>query len=208
MAKDLSNAIPLLLALLLSGALAAEGLASQTLPPVGAAQLLADEAYYPALLGKIRAARQSIDLVMYLWKITAAIGSKPGELVRALGEARRRGVIVRVILENSGYDEELNRSNREAAAQLQQEGITVTFDSPTITTHAKLAVVDQRFCLVGSHNLTQSALGRNHEISVMLDNPGLAGELTTYVDGLLLRPKPLDDNNKVIPDKMRRHKEP
>lgn len=187
MAKVLSNNFPLLLALLmLSGAPVAAG--GQTSPIATETQLLADDAYYPTLLGKIRAAHKSIDLVMYLWKISAAINSKPAELIQALGEAKRRGVVVRVILENSGYDEGLNRANRETAAQLQREGIPVVFDSPSVTTHTKLVVIDRRFCLVGSHNLTQSALGRNHEMSIMLDNPRLAGELGTYVDKLLGKP--------------------
>lgn len=185
MAERLNNAILLLLALLLWAGAPAPPASGQASTPAAQAQLLADDAYYPALLGQIRSSRKNIDLVSYLWKISARIDNKPGELIRALGEARRRGVMVRVILENSGYDEELNKANREAARQLQQEGITATFDSPSVTTHAKLAVIDQRFCLVGSHNLTQSALGRNREISIMLDNPRLAEELGTYVDKLI-----------------------
>lgn len=183
-ADRLTSAIPLLLALLLTGALVTSSADGQTFPQAAEAQLLADGAYYPALLGQVRNAQKSIDLVTYLWKISAATDSKPGELVRALGEAGRRGVVVRVILENSGYDEELNRANREAAALLRQERITVIFDAAAVTTHAKLVVIDQRFCLVGSHNLTQSALGRNHEMSLLLDNPRLAGELGAYVDKL------------------------
>lgn len=186
MAGRLSRLITLLLALLLTGAPAAG--AEPTLPAAPEVQLLADAAYYPALLDKIRTAGKNIDLAMYLWKISAATGNKSSELVRALGEARRRGVVVRVILENSGYDEELNRANRETAERLAQEGITVIFDAAGITTHAKLAVIDQRFCLIGSHNLTQSALGRNHEMSVMFDDPRLAGELGRYLDGLLGQP--------------------
>jgi len=173
------------LALLLSYGVPPAALAS-TPPskPAAEVQLLADTAYYPALLGKIHSAAKSIDLVMYLWKISDG-GGKPAELVRALGEARRRGVAVRVILESSGHDEKLNRANRETAELLRQEGVTAFFDSPDVTTHAKLAVIDQRFCLVGSHNLTMSALERNHEISLLLDNPSLAGELSRYVEALL-----------------------
>lgn len=183
MADRLSQTILLLSALLLlSGAPAA---AQPPLPPAPEVQLLADAAYYPALLDKIRTAEKNIDLVMYLWKIPAAPGSKSGELVRALGEARRRGVGIRVVLENSGYDEELNRTNRETAEQLAREGITVLFDAAAVTTHVKLVVIDRRFCLIGSHNLTQSALGRNREISVMFDDPRLAEELGGYVDRLL-----------------------
>ncbi|HSH13917.1 MAG TPA: phospholipase D-like domain-containing protein, partial [Desulfurivibrionaceae bacterium] len=135
MADCLSKTILLLLALLLTGAPAA---AQPPLPPAPEAQLLADAAYYPVLLDKIRTAEKNIDLVMYLWKIPAAAGSKSGELVRALGEARRRGVGIRVVLENSGYDEELNQTNRETAEQLAREGITAFFDSTAVTTHAKL----------------------------------------------------------------------
>lgn len=185
MAKRLRCATLFVLALLPTGTHTPVAAAGEA--PTGArteARLLIDTAYYPALLGKIRRAQKSIDLAMYLWKTTAASENKPGELVRALGEARRRGVLVRVLLETSAYDEALNLANHETAAQLAHEGITAYFDSPTVTTHAKLAVIDQRFCLVGSHNLTQSALGRNHEISVLLDNPGLAGELSRYMDSL------------------------
>lgn len=181
MAKGLSKSIALLALLWLAGTPTTVG--AQPLSPAPVAQLLADDAYYPALIGKIRTAQKSIDLVMYLWKISAGSSdSKPDVLIRALGETKRRGVAVRVILENSGYDEKLNRANREAANLLRQEGITAVFDSPAVTTHTKLAVIDQRFCFIGSHNLTQSALERNHEMSILLDDRRLAGELTAYTD--------------------------
>ena len=189
-ADRLSHLIPLLLALLLTGIPTASS-SEPTIPGAARVQLLADAAYFPVLLDKIRTAGKSIDLVMYLWKISAAPGSKSSELIRALGEARRRGIGIRVILENSGYDEELNRANRETAERLAQEGIIAFFDAAGVTTHAKLAVIDQRFCLIGSHNLTQSALGRNREISIILDAPQLAGELGRYVDSLLGDANPL-----------------
>jgi phosphatidylserine/phosphatidylglycerophosphate/cardiolipin synthase-like enzyme len=186
-AKRLNHAILLLPALLLLAGTPTLAVASSSPPsPVTAeAQLLADGAYYPALLDKIRAAQKSIDLVMYLWKTSPAADNKPAALVSALGEAHRRGVGVRVILENSGYDEELNRTNRETAQLLQREGITVNFDSPAVTAHSKMAVIDRRFCFIGSHNLSQSALGRNREMSVLFDSPRLAAELGLYTDTLL-----------------------
>lgn len=184
-AKGLKNALLRLAFLLLSGVAPATLANAQTSPPASEVQLLTDAAYYPALLSKIRTAGKSIDLVMYLWKMSGADGGKPAELIQALGEARQRGVAVRVILENSGYDEKLNRANRETAGLLQREGIAVSFDSPAVTTHTKLAIIDRRFCLVGSHNLTQSALERNHEISLLLDNPRLAEELRRQIETLL-----------------------
>lgn len=185
----MSQTITLLLALLITG-IPTTANGEPTIPLAAKVQLLADAAYYPVLLDKIRTAGKSIDLVMYLWKTSATPGSKSGELILALGEARRRGIGIRVLLEYSGYDEELNRANRETAERLAQEGIIVFFDAAGVTTHAKLAVIDQRFCLIGSHNLTQSALGRNREISIILDDLQLAGELGRYINNLLGNAKP------------------
>lgn len=191
-AERLKIAISLLLVFLCGSA--RPGLVAATVEPpslpAASTRILADTAYFPALLDKIRSASHSIDLVMYLWKLPESGMGKPAELIGALGEARRRGVAVRVVLENSGYDEELNRANRKAAVRLQGEGINVIFDTPEVTTHAKLAVIDHRFCLLGSHNLSQSALGRNHELSLLLDSPQLAEELSQYLQTLLTAPQP------------------
>jgi phosphatidylserine/phosphatidylglycerophosphate/cardiolipin synthase-like enzyme len=154
--------------------------------PTGTAKLrpLVDSDYYPALLAGIQAAGVSIDLTMYLWKQTKSSRNKPEQLIGALGQAVRRGVRVRVVLENSGYDQDINRFNRETAQLLEREGIKVFFDSPAITTHAKVAIIDGRYTYLGSHNLTQSALGQNHELSILADDPELAVGLTAYIDKL------------------------
>ncbi len=156
----------------------------QEMRPPQTPWLLPDSDYFPALLNCVREARQNIDLVMYLWKQSKSPKNKPRQLIRALGDAHRRGVRIRVLLEDSGYDREINRANRETARLLEQEGIKVLFDSQAVTTHAKLAIIDGRFTFLGSHNLTQSALGHNHEISVLIDDPALAARLTTYLDQL------------------------
>jgi phosphatidylserine/phosphatidylglycerophosphate/cardiolipin synthase-like enzyme len=59
--------------------------------------------------------------------------------------------------------------------------VKVYFDSPEKTTHTKLIVIDQRLVLLGSHNLTQSALKYNNEISVLINRPELAREARTYM---------------------------
>jgi len=155
----------------------------------GAPRLLADDEYYQTLLTDIGKAETSIELIMFLWKPGRNEGDdRPGQIVRALGAARRRGVEVRVVLENSGYDQAINRNNQEAARLLQREGIATLFDSPSITTHAKLMVIDGRYCYIGSHNLTHSALARNHEMTVKIDDRRLAAELLTYAERITARP--------------------
>ena len=105
----------------------------------------------------IKNAAQRIDLAMFLFKTSPAPDNRPAGLARDLVAARQRGVEVRVILEYSSHDQTLNRANQETAQILRKGGVAVFFDSPDRTNHAKLAVIDRRYCLVGSHNLTQSA---------------------------------------------------
>jgi len=51
--------------------------------------------------------------------------------------------------------------------------------------HNKLIVIDQRLILLGSHNLTQSALKYNNEMSVLIDRPELAREARAYMLSLI-----------------------
>jgi phosphatidylserine/phosphatidylglycerophosphate/cardiolipin synthase-like enzyme len=149
---------------------------------------LADAAYGDTLAALIKKANQRIDLAMFLFKTSPSRDNLPAGLVRELVAARQRGVEVRVILESSSHDQDLNQANQETAQLLRKGGVTVFFDSPDRTTHAKLAVIDRRYCLVGSHNLTQSALKYNHEFSLLLDNPALAEEILAYMETILKQP--------------------
>ena len=151
----------------------------------GTVRVLADAAYSDTLATLIKGATQRIDLAMFLFKTSPARDNQPAGLVRELVAARQRGVEVRVILEYSSHDPHLNEANQETAQLLRKGGIAVFFDSPDRTTHAKLAVIDRRYCLVGSHNLTQSALKYNHEFSLLLDNPTLAEEILAYMETIL-----------------------
>ena len=177
----------LLFCLLAAGAAWAATAEAQARPLVqpGAIRAVPDTAYYDTLAALIKNADQRIDLAMFLFKTSPAGNNRPAGLVRELVAARQRGVEVRIILEYSGHDQTLNRANQETALALKKGGVAVFFDSPGRTNHAKLAVIDRRYCLVGSHNLTQSALKHNHELSLLLDNPQLAEEILAYLETIL-----------------------
>ncbi len=148
----------------------------------GEVMLLPDRLYYDTLTNFIRNADQRIDLAMFLFKMTDSPKNRPAAIVRELISARERGVNVRVVLEKSGYDEKINKINKKVARKLTENGITVQFDSKDNTSHMKLVVVDNRFCFIGSHNLTHSALTYNHEFSILIDNVVLAQELQQFID--------------------------
>jgi phosphatidylserine/phosphatidylglycerophosphate/cardiolipin synthase-like enzyme len=149
------------------------------------ADLLRNREYAEALLQGIETARKSIILSFYLFKVTDSRGNLPQKIAVELVNARKRGVEVTVILEKSSDARDpLNEENRHTAALLQRGGVKVFFDSPRITTHTKAAVIDGRYVYLGSHNLTQSALRHNNELSVFIDSPEMAAEVKAYLDRL------------------------
>lgn len=150
----------------------------------GEVQLLADKKYYETISQLIRTAKKRIDIVMFVFKTTSAKKNRPRLILQELTNARHRGVRVQVILEKSGYDQNLNKENQHTASLLRKNGINVAFDDSKKTTHAKLVVIDQHLCLLGSHNLTHSALKYNHETSLLIDSRELAKELLTYMEKL------------------------
>jgi len=144
-------------------------------------ELLINENYLQKATGLIGAARAKVTVCAYLM----TEGGEVSEIEKCLVAAAKRGVAVQVILEQS--DEEgdgITKTNKEAAARLKTAGIPVFFDGPDRRTHVKAMVVDSRYVLIGSHNLTSSALRSNNEVSVLIDDPGMAVRLEAFIDSL------------------------
>lgn len=147
--------------------------------------LLPDHKYYDALSGGIRRAKREIKGCFFLFKVSAGRNSLPLALVDELIAAHRRGVRVSLELEQDTMGKgSVYEQNRRAASMLKEAGVSVRFDVPRTTTHVKAMVIDGRFVYLGSHNLTQSALKYNNELSVMIDSPELAAEVGGYLDNL------------------------
>ncbi len=150
--------------------------------------LLKNREYPQILLKEIRGARKEVIFSFYLFKIGPLPGNQPRRIAEELISARNRGVAVTVILERSDKkDDPLNVENNKTAALLSQNGIKVLFDSPGITTHTKAVLIDNRYVFIGSHNLTQSALQYNNELSVRIDSPAMAEEIRSYLNRFTTR---------------------
>jgi phosphatidylserine/phosphatidylglycerophosphate/cardiolipin synthase-like enzyme len=150
-------------------------------PPPAAQQLLANAAYAPALLDRLRQAQKRIVCAFYLFKIGAGRRNLPALVAAELVKARQRGVEVTVILD-AGRTSQLE--NRVAAGLLIRNGVRVIYPSGKRITHAKVLVVDDRYLLLGSHNLTQAALSHSNELSVLIDSPELALQATRYLESI------------------------
>jgi phosphatidylserine/phosphatidylglycerophosphate/cardiolipin synthase-like enzyme len=148
--------------------------------------LLTNREYQDALLKNIREARKSILFAYYLFKTAPSSSTnQPCRIAEELVRAHHRGVDVTVILEASDEpDDPLNSVNRQTGAFLAAKGIRVFFDSPVKKSHMKVALIDGRYVFLGSHNLTQSALKYNNEVSVLVDSPEIAAEMNSFLHTL------------------------
>jgi phosphatidylserine/phosphatidylglycerophosphate/cardiolipin synthase-like enzyme len=187
MRRMMPAALLLFILLLPQGGRAAQpgGKAAVAFPQaVVEARLLLDQTYITALLNGIDRARAEIFLSVYLFRTVQNAKGHPEAVLENLIAAARRGVRVEAVLERGQELDDLNRNNAETAERLRQGGIRVCLDGPDRQTHTKLVVIDRRYVLIGSHNLTQSALKFNHEASVWIDSASLAEEALRYMRSL------------------------
>lgn len=151
----------------------------------GKVTLLQDHKYYDALTCGIRKARKEITGCFFLFKVSEHKNDQPMAIVTELIAAQKRGVRVSIELEQAITGKgTVYEQNRRAATLLSEAGIKVRFDAPKTTTHVKAMVIDGRYVYMGSHNLTQSALRYNNELSIMVDSAELAAEVTAYLNNL------------------------
>ncbi len=148
------------------------------------AKLLKDQDYFPALLEDIDQARQEIALTVFFFKTNGFRDNRPDRILVHLREAVRRGVIVDAVIERGKEKENVSEVNADTARKLRAAGIRVCMDAPDRTMHTKMIVIDRRTLFIGSHNLTQSALKYNHEVSIRIESPPLAEEALRYMKSL------------------------
>jgi phosphatidylserine/phosphatidylglycerophosphate/cardiolipin synthase-like enzyme len=148
------------------------------------ARLLKDQDYFPALLEDIDKARQEIALTVFFFKTNGFRDDRPDKILAHLREAVRRGVRVDAVIEQGKKSENVSEVNSDTARKLIAAGIGVCMDAPDRTMHTKMIVIDRRTLFIGSHNLTQSALKYNHEVSVRIESPPLAEEALRYMKSL------------------------
>lgn len=108
---------------------------------------------YPRMLGAIAAARHSIHLEVYAFA-PEGVGQR---FVKALGDAARRGVKVRVVIDGWGSA----RGGRQVAAALQAEGCSVKVHNRLLAAligrigrnHRKILLVDDEVAYLGGINI-------------------------------------------------------
>jgi len=152
----------------------------------GDIETLNGPAYFDAAHKAITGANKSVVMVMYYINFRKdEPGSKVSILMDDLVGAKKRGVTVKVILDQTvvfkgdrllGRDYENTEINTRAFNYLKSNGIDISLDRTEITTHTKCIVVDGEIVILGSHNWTKNSLITNNELSVLMRSKDVAAE--------------------------------
>ena len=139
--------------------------------------ILLDKDYYGNLSVILSRANKSVYVIMYVIKYDPKDPRDPvNTLLNILINLSKRNVDVKIIVDDETYN-----SYNETINYLLSHNISVKLDeSSGRTTHTKLVIIDGKIVFLGSHNWTQSALQRNHEVSVLIYNEDVAKILLRY----------------------------
>lgn len=126
--------------------------------------------YFNKVYPVIQSATQKIDIVMYEWKwYSHEFAGGVQRLNNALIDRAREKVPVRILMNIESMGHAITKINSRTASFFQQKGIQVKFGQVGVATHAKMVIVDDRFCVVGSHNYSKGSFTRNQECSVLIE---------------------------------------
>lgn len=151
------------------------------LPPGPAIELVTNVKYLQAAYSVIHSAQTRLDIVQFETKDALVGGKDVNTLVVQLVEARKRGVTVRVLL-----DDEID-DNAALVKYLTAQGIQAKLDNTKTRTHAKVVYSEQGFVL-GSTNWSASSIQYNNEANVLVRDPAARKTLGTYLDTLWKTP--------------------
>lgn len=157
-------------------------------------EVINNKDYFPKVHELFQNAKKSIYVIMFSVYYYDAYPNSPSNiLLQDLADAKKRGLDVKVILEqgeplSGGFfkKKKIQPKQHERVVQfLKQNNVPYVLDSPDITTHAKLIIVDELYTVIGSTNWSYSALAKNNETAVMIKSKEVAGYYTSYFNKVL-----------------------
>lgn len=136
-------------------------------------EVLNDEKYYYFILNQISNAEKELNIIMF----SIYQCKKTQDIINEVINARKRGVMVRVIL-----DGEIE-SNKIVNNLFSSERIPVKLTNIQ-RIHNKLIIVDDKSAIIGSHNWTDKALFENRESSVAITDKNIINDEKEYFESL------------------------
>lgn len=128
--------------------------------------------------------------------ITQAYFAPPPEELRALEEAARRGVQVRLVLPKKSDQPKVVYAGRAHYGELLDSGVEI-WERRDVLLHAKTAVVDGVWSVVGSANLDYRSVLYNDEVNAIVLGPRFGTEMEAMFT------RDLERSDRVDPQKWR-----
>ena len=149
-------------------------------------KLLINKDYLFYLTKYINNAKNEIIISSFMWCCDPRkYSSFPCKLLYKVVDAVKRGVNVLIVLEK---DYKGNNSCNEITAEYfkyllgsNKKNLKIYYDSPLVRSHQKIILIDGKYCFIGSHNLTQSALKYNNEVSVFIESKEIYNKLKKFI---------------------------
>lgn len=104
-------------------------------------------------------------------------------IVNSLRDAAQRGVDIQMLMGSStDMPPAFDKVMMQQALDLAHENCLTLFIQEGGFHHEKAICIDGHLILIGSHNLDRLSIKTNHEISVLMDSPDVAGDFNAYFD--------------------------
>lgn len=136
------------------------------------------------ILERLNAARTSVDVQAY--------GFSNADIAKALTNAAKRGVKVRIVLDKS------NQTARYSAATfLANNGIVPLIDAKHAIAHSKVMIIDAKVVITGSYNFTEAAENSNAENLLVIENgQAIVAAYTANFESHLQHSKPYEQSSE------------
>ena len=128
-------------------------------------------------------AKTNIDIMQYQWNWYP---HKPESTIQKLNQeilgCMRRGVKIRVIMNQEGAGHRLTTINLNTKNNLEAAGAKIKLGQRIPIVHAKYWIIDDDICILGSHNLSQRSVTSNDEVSAEIRSREFVREVKNYFE--------------------------
>jgi phosphatidylserine/phosphatidylglycerophosphate/cardiolipin synthase-like enzyme len=136
--------------------------------------LVRDYQYTAAVTGIIGLAAHDLLILQYQFRASHRPSKEMQSILDAIRAAADRQVNVRILLNHPHQTRHRETSHGRLYDELKHPNVIIRHHDSAQVLHAKLLIADERYILLGSHNLSEAALSTSLNASVIIDAPTLA----------------------------------
>lgn len=149
----------------------------------GNTTFITDATYIDEVLSLIKSATDSLDVSMYMFRVTKDKDGKVKEIFDALVEAQqKRNVKIRILLEQGGKQgQKITDANKEVQRLLKASGVNAVYlvQDTENRSRSRYIIKDQKEILLGTGGWYSGELEARN-LNLRIENPDLAKRLSIY----------------------------